>query len=228
MSQVMGVMKMHVREKWGWIYTPWIILFFSFFVNLVISFLLDGNDPMYTGGLMSIYIYMLVMGMVTISQMFQFAIGLSISRKDFYLGTLGIFVAMSAGIAIVLLILNNIEQWSGGWGVNLHFFHLPYLNDGLQIEQISISFIVMLHMCYLGFVISSVFQRFGRSGLLIFLGVLFVLSSILAFLCTYYEWWMDIFYWIAKHTAFELALWMIPLVIIYMVVSYWLLRKATV
>lgn len=228
MNQVMGVMKMHVNEKWGWFFIPWMILFFSFFVNLSIGYFIGDKTPIYTGGLASIYCYMLVLGILSLSQMFQFALGLSVRRKDFYLGTAGVFIVVSAGIAIILFILSVLEKVSGSWGVNLHFFHLPYLNDGSAIEQIVINFVLMLNMLFLGFGISSIFQRFGRIGLLTFFGALFLVITLSSFLSTYYEWWGDIFHWFVHHTSFELTLWSIPMVIVYMIGSYLLIRKATV
>ena len=228
MNRVMNVMKMHTKDKWGWFFVPWIILFFSFFINLIIGIISGGKSPIYTGGLASIYIYMFVAGLVSITQMFQFAIGLSVRRKDFYLGTAGLFISLSSAIAIVLFILSVLEKVSGSWGVNLHFFHLPYLSDGSVIEQLLINFVLMLNMFFLGSMISSVFQRFGSKGILILLGAIGIVVTILSFLCTYYEWWSDIFQWFTQHSAFEITMWTVPVIAVYMLVSYAFLKKATV
>lgn len=227
MNSIMPVMKIHTKEKWGWFYIPWIILPFSFFINLIIGIVTGGTEPIYTGGMFSIFIYMLIAGIGTM-QMFRFAIGLSVRRKDFYLGTMGMFISVSAGNSIVLLILSIAEKISGSWGVSLHFFHLPYLNDGSLIEQFFIYFILMMNMLFLGFAIASIFQRFGRSGLLVFLGVLFIIITAISFIFTYFEKWGTVFHWVAGHSAFGLSLWMIPVVLLYMFVSYLLLKRATV
>lgn len=228
MNQITNVMKMHAKDKWSWIYIPWIILLSSFAVNFFIGVLTGGELPIYTGGISSIYIYMLVIGIIVLAQMFPFALGLSVRRTDFFLGTSGMIIMVSALIAIALFLLSQVEQWTGAWGVNLHFFHLPYLNDGSFIEQLLIMFTLLLNMGFLGFTISSIYQRFRRNGMFVFFGAIVLIFSALALLCTYYGWWMDIFHWLSNHTAFELAIWTVPVTIIYILVSFGLLRKATI
>ncbi|HEU5141224.1 MAG TPA: hypothetical protein VFT51_14710 [Bacillales bacterium] len=228
MSQITNVMKMHTKDHVTLFFVPWLILFISFTVNLIIGFLTGGESPLYTGGLSSIYIAMLISGIIVLAQMHPFAIGLSVRRTDFFLGTTGMIVAVSAGIAIVLLLLSLVEQWTGAWGVNLHFFHLPYLSDGSAIEQLLIHFILLLNMCFLGFTISSVYQRFGRNGMYYFFGTIGLIVTIGVYLCSYYKWWLDVFHWFSNHTAFQLALWTVPLAVIFLLVSYLFLRKATV
>lgn len=228
MNRTVDVMRILAKDKWSWFYLPWMILFFNFVINLVIGISIGKENPNYAGGIASLYLAMLIIAIVVIGQMFPFALGLSVRRMDFFLGTTGLTFIVSAAGAVVLLFLSLLEQWTHSWGVNLHFFHLPYLNDGSAVEQLLVYFILMLNMTFLGFTVSSVFRRFGGSGLLIFFAIVFVLGSVGSLLCTYYGWWLDIFYWVADHTAFTLAMWTVPLVIIYMLVSYLFLRKATV
>lgn len=138
-------------------------------------------------------------------------------------------VITSAGFSLLLFLLSIVEtKLTSGWGVQLHYFHLPYLNDGTVLEQLWIYFMILLHMFYWGFVISSIFRRFGRSGLFIFAAVMFILYSVAGLLMTYYQWWVDVFNWLASHTAFELALWSMPLTVLYALLSFWMLRKSTV
>lgn len=228
MNQITNVIKMYFKDKWSFFIIPWAILFFSFAINIIVGVLTGGKTAIYTGGISTIYIYMLVTGMVVLVQSFPFALGMSVRRTDFFLGTAATFVILSAKIAIVLFLLSLVEQWTGAWGVNLHFFYLPYLNNGSAIEQLLVSFILVLNMCFLGFAITSVYRRFGGYGMLIFFGVVILIVSVGAFLCTYYDWWLDMFHWFASHTAFTLVMWTIPLVIVYVFGSYVMLRKATV
>jgi len=227
MNHMTGILKMHYKDKWFWLFMPWIILLSSFLVNLVIAIFMQ--EPMYTGGLVSIFIYMFVIGIIILVQTFPFALGLSLRRTDYFFGTSLMAVVTSAGFSLLLFLLSIVEtQFTPGWGVQLHYFHLPYLNDGTVLEQLWIYFMIMLHMFYWGFVISSIFRRFGRSGLFIFAAVMFILYSVAGLLMTYYQWWVDLFNWLASHTAFELALWSMPLTVLYALLSFWMLRKSTV
>ncbi|MCH5585242.1 hypothetical protein MK805_09700 [Shimazuella sp. AN120528] len=223
MNHITGVMNMHFKAKW-WFFIPWIITFLIFGSNLVISFLI-GVPISYPGSIAPTCISLLVIAIVIVIRMFPFALGLSVRRTDFFLGATSIFAVISAGFAIVLFLFSLVEQWTGGWGTKLHFFHLSYLNDGSVIEQLLTSFVFMLNMCFLGVVIGSIFQRFGRTGLLIFFGTVFVVATIGSLI---YGWWVDIFHLFIQHSAFELAIGSIPLVVIYILASYVMLRKATV
>ena len=227
MNAMTGVLKMHYRDKWLWLITPWIILFSSFLVNIVIAFFL--NKPMYTGGLVSIFIYMMVTGIIILIQSFPFALGLSIRRTDYFFGTSLMAIIISAAFALLLFLLSITEsKLTGGWGLQLHYFHLPYLNDGTVIEQLLMYFMLMVHMFYLGFIISSIFRRFGRNGLFVFAAAMFIIYSVCGLLLTYNQWWGNLFAWFSGHTAFELALWSIPLTALYALLSYLLLRRSTV
>lgn len=229
MNRITSVIKMHSRNKFTWFFFPWIILLSSFVINLFISFLIGGKTAIYTGGLASIYLYMLVVGIVTLRDSLPFALGFSVRRTDYFLGTVGMVAAVSAVTAILLLLLSLTEsELIRGWGVELHFFHLPYVNDGPLIGQLWIYFVVMVHMYFLGFAIASVYQRFGRIGMYVFFIAAFLLVSVCTYAFTYFNWWGDIFRSLSQYSAFELASWMVLAIAAYALVSYELLRKATV
>lgn len=229
MNRITGVIKMHYRNKNFWFYTPWIVLFSSFVVNFLISLLLGGKMTIYTGGLASIYIYMLIIGSITLRDTFPFALGFSVRRTDYFLGTVLMVIAVSAVAAILLLLLSLVESnLTDGWGVQLHFFHLPYVNDGPLSAQLWIYFVVLIHMYFLGFAIASVYQRFGRTGMYAFFIAAFLLVSVCIYVFTYFNWWNNIFRWLSHYSASELASWLVLAIAAYALVSYALLRKATV
>jgi len=228
MNRVTGVMKIHMRDK-TMLYLPWVIMSFSFIVNLVIGLLVQEGEGIYTGGVASIYVYMLVAGLVMLPQTFPFALGLSVRRKDYFWGTTAVIALASVAFSFALFLLSVVESsWTDGWGVDLHFFKLPYLNDGTFFEQLWIDFSLLVNLFFLGFAISSVHRRFGKNGMWLFTIIAFVALSVVSFFCTYYEWWGDIFLWLAAHTAFQLSLWMFVLTIIYALAAYFLLRRSTV
>ena len=83
-------------------------------------------------------------------------------------------------------------------------------------------------MYLLGLLLSSIYQRFGRTGIYIFSGVAFLLLSVFLLLSSYWSWWGAIFGWLAQQTAAGLAWWLVPLMALFALASYALLRKATV
>lgn len=226
MNRVSGVIKMHCKDKWSWFIIPWLVMLSSFFINLIISLFLD--ETMYTGGIASIYIYMFVAGIITLAQTFQFALGLGVSRKDYYMGTSAMVVLTSIFSALVLFLLNRTEVWTEAWGTGLHFFHVPYLSDGPLINQFIIPFLILLFMHYSGILISAVYRRTGRNGLFIASGIFLIVSTVLGFLATYLDWYPAIFDWMINQRAIDYTLWMLPFTAVFALVSYLLLRRATV
>ncbi|MGG4032824.1 hypothetical protein ABEV74_03795 [Paenibacillus cisolokensis] len=220
------VIKMHLKDRMSWFFIPWVfVLSFAFAVNYTISFFLD--EDLYTGGLASIIIYTNVVGFMTLHQTFPFALGYSIRRTDYFLGTAATVAGFSAISALLLTLLSVIEsRWIVNWGTGLHFFHLPYLSDGTVLQRFFIFFIVLLHMYFLGFVLSSVHRRFRMSGILAVFIAFLLLSSIFSFVMLKYNLWIDLWNWLAGHTAFQLSLWLVPLVVLYAALSYWLLRRS--
>lgn len=225
---IQGVLKMHTRDKWAWFFTPNIILFSVFLLNFFISLFISSDEKAYTSGASYILVYMLVMGIIVVAQTFPYAIGMSIRRKDYFFGTVVMGVAVNILYSIILVILSAIENATNGWGGRVHYFHLPYLNDGTLFEQFIIYIILLLNLFFIGLVISSTVRRVGGKGLLITIISIVLILSVAALFVTYYGVWMDIFQWFAKHTAVQIAYWLIIPTLLYMMLSYVLLRRATV
>lgn len=226
MNRVASVVKMHSRDKWSWFFTPWLVMLSSFIVNLFISLLVD--EPIRTGGIASIFIYMFVAGIVTLAQTFPFALGLSVSRKDYYLGTAAMIIITSIGSAAVLLLLALIENWTGAWGSGLYFFNVPYLSDGPLINQFTIPLVILLFMHFWGMMIAATHKRIGKNGMFIISAILLFIFTILGFLARQLNWYSTIFDWMGKQTAVDYSLWMLPFIVIFAGVTYLLLRRSTV
>ncbi|MGD8190819.1 hypothetical protein ACQCN2_12635 [Brevibacillus ginsengisoli] len=228
MNQIATVMKMHAKDKVMWLIVPWCyVLLPSFLINLAIGLIFRPEKGLYTGGLSSIFVCMMIVGIVTLTQNFPFALGMSIRRTDFFLGTVMMVVAVCLGISVVLLAFSLVEG-NGGWGIGLHFFNLPYLSDGSLSDRWWTLFATALHMTFLGFFFNAIFRRFGRAGLSVLFSVILLAGSVLGFLCTYYGWWMDFFNWLTGHSAAQLASWLFGVTVIYVLLSFLMIRKATV
>ncbi|WP_018754568.1 hypothetical protein [Paenibacillus terrigena] len=228
MNRSIGVMKMHLRDKLGYLYLPWIICLGSFSVNLLIGGLIQEEKGFYSGGVMSIFVYMLVAGIVVVPQTIPFALGLGVRRSDYFTGTASTLTLLSFVFSIVLSLLSWIEAATSGWGVKLGFFHLPYLYVGSYLQQFLVFFLIMLMLSFWGFIIACYHRRFGKAGTFTLFIVLFLLSSLFSFYMTYFGDWMAVFQWFADKTALDLAIRTIPFSIIFAALSYLFLRRSTV
>lgn len=226
MNRVTSVLKMHSRDKWSWFIIPSLVVLPSFFINLIISVFLD--EPLITGGIASIYIYMLAAGIIILTQTFPFALSMSVSRKDYFVGTSIMIILTNIGFASLLFLLGLTEGWLNSWGSDLHFFHLPYLSDGPLINQFWIPLVILLFFHYLGLLIAATHKRTGRNGLFMIYGILLIVFTITGFLATYLNWYPSIFRWIVQQTAADYALWLLPFTVLFAGVAYLLLRRATI
>ncbi|MGG4341303.1 hypothetical protein [Paenibacillus lautus] len=227
MRGISSVIKIHLRHKLSWFYLPWIIMSFSFLVNLLLSVLI-GGEAFYTGGLATIYIFMFVTALTTAVQLFPFSMGFSLRRTDFFLGTFIFILLISIFCSAVLVVLSQVEVWTGYWGDKVHFFNLPYLSDGSWLVQFIVNVILLLMFSMLGLGIGAFFLRFRGIRTFITLAAVMILISGLSLIAMRYEWWGPIFIWFTKQAALDLTLWMIPIVLIIAVCSRQWLRKSTV
>ncbi|HEY6295395.1 MAG TPA: hypothetical protein VIX15_07000, partial [Streptosporangiaceae bacterium] len=69
-------------------------------------------------------------GARSITRPLPFALALGVSRRSFYAGTALLAGAIAAVYGLGVAVLQLIERATGGWGVNLHYFRVPYLLAG--------------------------------------------------------------------------------------------------
>lgn len=111
---------------------PWMILALDFVINVLIVAGIPSSPgtQSYVGALAAIYIMMAVYGAITTYRNLPAGLALGVSRRSLYTGTTLFFVVQAAVNAAGLTVLQLIERATGGWGIAMHFFRVPYLFDG--------------------------------------------------------------------------------------------------
>jgi hypothetical protein len=133
MNTWLSVARYQLTNKLGLVTLPWAILTLDFVIVLVIFTAIPAaahGQSRYAGALASIYIILLIVGAAAIAQQLPFALALGVSRRSFFIGTALLTVAIAAVYGLGLTVLQLIERGTGGWGLNLHFFRVPYLLAG--------------------------------------------------------------------------------------------------
>lgn len=227
MNRVNQVVKLQFINKKLWFTIPWVILGVNFLINYVIALSLNTDETMNTGSITSIYIYTFVAGTLTLKETFPFAIGLSIRRKDYFIGTTLTVFFVNIISSLGLGLLSAFEEASNGWGVSLHLFKIGIFSDVSFLGMLGIHFSILIHLYFLGFAISSLYRRWGSIAMYTFFTASLVMGTVASYAMTYFGKWTDLGNWLADH-YYELFWWMIPLVVIYSIVSYGLLRRAAV
>jgi hypothetical protein len=200
MNRVVATARLHLVHPWLSVGVPWAIVGSSFAINLGIWGLGDvGRETggsATTGGLASLYVTVVFIFVQAVTQMFPFALGLSLSRRDFYLGTALAAGVQAFGYGVALSVLTTIEKATDGWGMQLHFWAPGPIDAGNPALQFVVFTLPLVACAFLGMGIGVVFKRWGPSGLYALgLGVLLV-GGLIAVWATWQERWSEFGAWV--------------------------------
>ncbi|MGY1605052.1 hypothetical protein [Geodermatophilus sp. SYSU D00815] len=205
MNRVLAVARLHLFHPLVGFGVPWAIALFSFAINWSVWRLADvGAQPgsgNFTGGVLSLYVTLAVVYAQAVTQMLPFAMGVSSSRRTFYLGTALVGVAEALGYGVALSALASIEGATDGWGVGLHFWAPTFVDVDDFFLQIAVSGAPMLAFIAIGAGVGVVHKRWGANGVwALTLGTLVVLGA-LAVLATAVDAWVPIGTWFADRSV---------------------------
>ncbi len=165
---VITIARFHLLQRLLYLVLPWAILAVSFAMNLVISAELP-PDANHSGGLATIYVYVFASGLLATVRSLPFGLALGVSRRSYYLGTAGLGGALAAVFALALTAAQAVERATGGWGVTLHFFEVPYILDGPWYQTWLTSFVGLVLVFVYGMWWGLVHRRWNVPGLVAFL-----------------------------------------------------------
>ncbi|WP_336033800.1 hypothetical protein [Geodermatophilus sp. FMUSA9-8] len=208
MNRVLASARLHAMNPLLTVGIPWGVVSLSFVINLAVWSLTDaGTQPGggITGGVASLYITVLVVFVQSVTQVMPFAMGMSLSRRTFYLGTAlaALVAALVYGVAVALLVA--IEDATGGWGVRLNFWAPGQMDVDNIALQVLVSGAPMLAAAFLGVAIGVVMKRWGQYGIWgLVIGAMVVFGG-LAVLVSWRGWWGDVGTWLVDQSTLTLA-----------------------
>ena len=151
---------------------PWLVLTLDFLIIVVIVANYPGRQgQVYAGALSAIYVVLIVTGALAIARQLPFALALGVSRRSFYAGSALLSVVLAAVYGLGLTVLQLIERGTGGWGLNLHFFRVPYFLAGPWYLSWLTSFVGLALMLAWGMWFGIVYRRWNLAGLLTLIAV---------------------------------------------------------
>ena len=184
MNTLVNVARYHTVDRLQFFVLPWAIMAFAFLVNVVIFALAVPDSPRenYTGGLMALYIYMLVLGALSMTRSLEFGMILGVSRRTYYLGTALLVGATGVVYGLALTLLQLIESATTGWGLELHFFRVPWILDGPWYLTWATSFVLLVLLFLYGMWYGLIYRRWNVPGVVAFIAaqVIVVLAAVVA------------------------------------------------
>ncbi|MFT3659909.1 MAG: hypothetical protein QM809_00515 [Gordonia sp. (in: high G+C Gram-positive bacteria)] len=198
MNRTANVVRMQLVNRQTFLWLPLIILGSSFAITLavygIILFSADGaiDEPMYSGGVQAPLWYFLVVGIQAMSLTFPFSQAMSVTRREFFQGTVLTAVGTSLILAVTVLVGGLIEQATDGWGFDGYFFRLPWIWEHGPAAAALLYFSTALLAFLLGFLGSVIYKRFGLLWVLVAIIGLLVLLVIAAFVISATHAWSSV------------------------------------
>ena len=183
MNTLVNVGRYHLVDRITWLALPWGIMAFSFLVNIGVALAVPTSpDGIYTGGLVSLYIFMLLCGSLSMTRSLPFGLMMGISRRTYYAGTALLVLTLGVVYGLGLTLLQLIERASNGWGLNLHYFRIPWILNGPWYETWLTSFVLLVAFVLYGMWYGLVFRRWSVPGLVAFIAaqILVALLAVIA------------------------------------------------
>ncbi|GAA4966119.1 hypothetical protein HD597_006986 [Nonomuraea thailandensis] len=211
----------------GW---TWGMTAVAFGINLLS--VMANHDPgdgvTNTGGLVSLCGVAIGMATVSVTQIFPYALGMSVTRREFYLAWSLLAVVQSVLYALVLCLLGAVEQATGYWGWGMRFFGLPFMDDAHPVLLLLGYAVPMLVVTHLGILLGTVHLRWGTTGVLASLTLAFTALGLAAALITWTRRWHAIGRWLLDQSPTALlAGWPVLVAAAFAVGGYRLIRRAT-
>jgi hypothetical protein len=232
-DRVWRIVRLHYLSWRMTLLLPWAILVGILGVNMAIWYLVvitthadHISGTRYTGSLSYLFVYQAIVAVQLMNLSFGFALGVSSTRRDFYLGSALFFVVHAAQFTAGIVLLSYLEQWTGGWGVNGHMFQTVYLGTGPLGQRVFTVFFGLLAVLFLGSIFGSVFVRWRAYGLYAIFGILIVVVLGAAALITFTHGWPEVGAWFARNRALGVVAWSLPVTALCGVIGYLALRRA--
>ena len=234
-QRIWNVVRLHYASRWTLVVLPWLILAIIFIINLLVWLIIDiatGTDSYtssgeWSGGTSYIFIYIFILAIQAIALTFPFALGFSVTRRDYYLGTSAAFILLAAMFSAGIVILGYLEQWTSGWWLGAHLFHVIYFGTGPVWERFFNVFGIMLFCFFGGTLIATIYVRWKMNGVLVLMVALaFLLVGAFAWVALT-DGWSAVGQWFGSTGTTGVIAWLLVPTVVAALVGFRVLRYAT-
>lgn len=224
--RTLKVVRLQFMNKDTFIWAPLIILGAAFAISFLIYAMIPVDDPKYGGGSQAPLWYFGAVAIYALTRTFPFSQALSVTRRQFYIGTLLTAVVAALALAIIFVVGGLIEQGTNGLGINGYMFYLPWIWEQGPLAAGFVYFAIAMLFFVIGYVVTVIFKRFGNK---IMLAVIFAVSLGLVGLvglATLTNAWPSVWAEILRLGAVGLAAWGLLIAAVLAVVGWFPMRKA--
>ncbi|GGF01467.1 hypothetical protein [Mycetocola zhadangensis] len=238
MNRIWKAARLNLINKWTVYWIPLMILGFIWVINMIIWWIISasvtGSDrqdaldgTQWSGASFYIFVYMLVIGVQAMNMTFGYALGLSLTRREFYLGSTLAFLLLSVSYGVILTVLSYVEEWTNGWGFGGHMFTSIYFGSGEVWQRLFIFTVAMMFFAFVGTVSGTVYMRWRTNGLLVASAISILLIVGAVALITLTQSWHLVGEWFVAVGPHGVVTWMLVPTALSALAGYFILSRAT-
>ena len=208
MNRVLQAARLHLVNPLVILGIPWLIVAISFAISLAVWHLTPAgeNDGGFTGGVMALYITVLVVYVQAVTQLLPFAMGVSLSRRTFYLGTALVAAVQSLLYGVAIAVTVAIENATNGWGRGMNYWAPAIFEVDNPVLQVFASGAPMLAFAFIGVGIGVVHKRWGQAGTWGLIIASLVFFGGLGILLAWLDAWSSVGAWFADQSVATLTI----------------------
>lgn len=229
-NRILGVVRLQFTNTQTFVWVPLLILVAAWLITLIIYWIIASagvDSPKYSGGSQAPLWYFAVVGAQAVNLTFYFSQAMSLTRREFCLGSLTAAAISAAGVSSVFVLLGLIEQATDGYGIGGYFAYLAWVWEHGPLGAGFVYFVLTMLCFVLGFWFAIFYKRAGALILTISLtGIALVLLAGAAWINVNRA-WPEVWAAIVGAHAIGLALWALGLTVIFALGSYLTLRRLT-
>lgn len=178
MDRIASVVRLQTQHRFNTFGLPFVIVGIAFVVVLLIGVIANvatGGDATdlgamregmrWNGAIFSLLGPLMGLGFTAMLQMFPLALGLGVTRREFALGSVGVFAMLAFGFAAVVAILREIEAATTGFGLGIRMFDVAYVGGGAWWQTFVHTSAMLLMAMFLSAALSTVYLRGGQTAL---------------------------------------------------------------
>jgi hypothetical protein len=230
MTTYINVARYHLVQRLNFLILPWAILSFVFLIDVIVLALTPAGHSAhrYVGGLGSIFVLAFVLGVQSVAKSLPFGLALGVSRRSFYLGTALLAVAFAAVVGVVATVGQALERASGGWGLSMGFFRVPFILNGPWYLTWLTSFVVLTLLFVYGMWYGLVYRRWSLLGLAAFAAAQISAAVIGALAATWTHGWHQVGHFFTALSAAGLTGLLAALTVVLLAGGFTTMRRLTV
>lgn len=227
-SRTLSVLRLQLISTQSFVWVPAMILAAAAIVSVLIFAMIPGDGVKVAGAANAPLWYFAAIGVQAMTLSFPFSQAMSVTRREFYLGTLLFGAVGAAMMATLFIILAGIEMLTDGYGVNGRVAHLDWIFEPGWVSAWLTYFAYTMLLFVVGFWMATIWKRFGTFAV-VAVGVVVGLAVLLAiFFITRGGAWPQVISWFVDVGPLGITLGGLGVTVLLAVGAYGTLRRATV